>query len=201
MKRRDFLTGLILLGAGPVMATPTSGEQKLIAAAEAQIGQTVLYDPSYVVLPYPGGDVPRDRGVCTDVVIRAYRDGLGLDLQKLVHEDMKANFSTYPKTWGLRKTDSNIDHRRVPNLQQFLTRHNAQRAIPDSPSGFAAGDLVTMMLPGNLPHIGIVSATLNEAGSKPLIIHNIGGGTAREDVLGLYRITGRYRYFPGLTAA
>lgn len=201
MKRRDVLAGLAFLAARPVWAAQTSASDKLIAAAEAQIGQTILYDPGYVVLTYPGGDVPRDRGVCTDVVIRAYRDGLGLDLQKRVHEDMKAHFEAYPKSWGLLKTDSNIDHRRVPNLQRFLTRQNAQRAVPDDAPGFAAGDLVTMLLPGNLPHIGIVSATLNKAGSTPLVIHNIGAGAAREDVLGLYRITGRYRYFPGSTSA
>jgi uncharacterized protein len=201
MKRREVLAALAMLSAGSAWAARTSATQKLIAAAQAQVGQTVRYDPSYVVLTYPGGDVPRDRGVCTDVVIRAYRDGLGLDLQKLVHEDMNAHFKAYPKSWGLAKTDSNIDHRRVPNLQIFFTRQKAQVSIPDDPAGFAAGDVVTMLLPGNLPHIGIVSASMNDAGNKPLVIHNIGGGAAREDVLGLYRITGRYRYFPGSTSA
>jgi uncharacterized protein len=120
------------------------------------------------------------------VVIRAYRQGLGIDLQQLVHEDMKAHFDAYPKSWGLAKTDSNIDHRRVPNLQRFFARQNAALGVPDDPSKFAAGDLVTMLLPGNLPHIGIVSDRLNGAGTKPLIIHNIGGGAARDDVLGSY---------------
>jgi uncharacterized protein len=200
MKRRVFLFGLATVTAGPSWAAPKPAVEKLIRAAERQIGRTVIYDPTYVVLPYPGGDVAMERGVCTDVVIRAYRDGLGIDLQKLVHEDMKANFAAYPKSWGLTKTDTNIDHRRVPNLQRFFVRNKAQLNIPVEPNGFAPGDLVTMMLPGNLPHIGIVSDRLNDvgnnAGSKPMIIHNIGGGAARDDVLGLYRITGRYRYLP-----
>jgi uncharacterized protein len=184
------------VAAGSAWATPNITAMKLVRAAERQIGRTVIYDPAYVVLHYPGGDVGIERGVCTDVIIRAYRDGLGIDLQKLVHEDMKATFSAYPKTWGLTKTDRNIDHRRVPNLQKFFARHNAQLAIPEKPLDFMAGDLVTMMLPGNLPHIGIVSGTLNDAGTKPMIIHNIGGGAALDDVLGLYPITGRFRFFP-----
>jgi uncharacterized protein len=196
MNRRNFFAGLVLCFGSPAYATAKPLAQKLVAAAISQIGRTVIYDPAYVVLRYPAGDVAMERGVCTDVVIRAYRQGLGIDLQKLVHEDMKANFGAYPKTWGLIKTDSNIDHRRVPNLQRFFARNKAQLAIPGELSGFAAGDLVTMMLPGNLPHIGIVSDTMNDAGSKPLIIHNIGGGAARDDVLGLYPITGRYRYLP-----
>jgi uncharacterized protein len=196
MNRRDLIAGIALCCGNPVFAAAKSAAQKLVAAAERQIGRTVIYDPAYVVLAYPGGDVALERGVCTDVVIRAYRDGLGLDLQRLVHEDMKAHFDAYPKAWDLTKTDTNIDHRRVPNLQRFFARHNAQLAIPDDPSGFVAGDLVTMLLPGNLPHIGIISETSNETGRKPLIIHNIGGGAARDDVLGLYRITGRYRYLP-----
>lgn len=196
MKRRAFLVGLAIVAARPAWAAPRPAAQKLIKAAESQIGRTVIYDPTYVVLRYPGGDVAMERGVCTDVVIRAYRQGLGVDLQKLVHEDMKVNFAAYPQTWGLAKTDSNIDHRRVPNLQKFFSRNKSQLTIPGDPSGFAAGDLVTMMLPGSLPHIGIVSDTMNDTGGKPLIIHNIGGGAARDDVLGLYPITGRYRYLP-----
>jgi uncharacterized protein len=196
MKRRTFLGGLAAFVPGPVWAALKPAALKLVKAAESQVGRTVIYDPAYVVLRYPGGDVAIERGVCTDVVIRAYRQGLGIDLQKLVHEDMKANFSAYPQTWGLTKTDSNIDHRRVPNLRRFFERRKSQLTIPDDPSGFAAGDLVTMMLPGNLPHIGIVSGAMNDAASKPLIIHNIGGGAARDDVLGLYPITGRYRYLP-----
>jgi uncharacterized protein len=196
MNRRCIVAGLALYFGSPAKAAAKPVAQRLVAAAESQIGRTVIYDPAYVVLRYPGGDVTIERGVCTDVVIRAYRQGLGVDLQELVHEDMTAHFSSYPKVWGLAHTDSNIDHRRVPNLQRFFARNKAQLVIPDDPSGFAGGDLVTMLLPGNLPHIGIVSDTMNDAGSKPLIIHNIGGGAARDDVLGLYPITGRYRYLP-----
>jgi uncharacterized protein YijF (DUF1287 family) len=174
----------------PASAKTPEWARKLVAAAESQIGQTVLYDPSYVKLAYPGGDVPVERGVCTDVVIRAYREGLGVDLQKLVHEDMAGNFAAYPKAWGLKRPDRNIDHRRVPNLQTFLARRNAKLAAAD----FAAGDLATMMLPGNLPHIGIVSETLNGAGTRPLLLHNIGAGTRREDILGTYPLTGHYRF-------
>jgi uncharacterized protein YijF (DUF1287 family) len=126
MKRRAFLAGLAAVTASPAWASPKPTALKLVRAAESQVGRTVTYDPAYVVLRYPGGDVALERGVCTDVVIRAYRQGLGIDLQKLVHEDMKANFAAYPKTWGLAKTDTNIDHRRVPNLQKFFARMNSK---------------------------------------------------------------------------
>jgi uncharacterized protein len=192
MKRRDILVGFALFLATPTLANAKLPAQRLVAAAERQIGRTVIYDPAYVALAYPGGDVAIDRGVCTDVVIRAYRDGLGVDLQKLAHEDMKANFTAYPKTWGLKKTDTNIDHRRVPNLQRFFERRNAKRSDGD----YQPGDLVSMMLPGYLPHIAIVSASRNEAGSRWLAIHNIGAGARREDVLDSYPITGHYRFFP-----
>jgi uncharacterized protein len=200
MKRRQVLLAALCVPPH-AWANKVSPAHKLVEAAARQIGVTTLYDPSYVKLAYPNGDVPMDRGVCTDVVIRAYRQGLGIDLQQLVHEDMAKNFASYPRVWGLSKTDRNIDHRRVPNLQRFFKRQKAEIAMSDDYSSCEAGDLVTMMLPGNLPHIGIVSGTLNAAGSKPLIIHNIGGGAALEDVLGLYRITGRYRYFPGPPAS
>jgi hypothetical protein len=138
------------------------------------------------------GDVPSSRGVCTDVVIRAYR-AIGIDLQVLVHEDMSANFPLYPRLWGLPRPDTNIDHRRVPNLQRFLERAHANVG-----SGVGAkylpGDLVTWMLPGNLPHIGIVSDRFAADSARPLIIHNIGAGPAEEDMLFAYPITGHYRY-------
>jgi uncharacterized protein len=193
MKRRHFLFAALCIPQH-VWANKVYPARKLVEAATSQIGVTTLYDPAYVKLAYPNGDVPVDRGVCTDVVIRAYRQGLGIDLQQLVHDDMARNFASYPKTWGLSKTDRNIDHRRVPNLQRFFKRQNAELAISQDYSSFEAGDLVTMMLPGNLPHIGIVSGTSNDNGSKPMLIHNIGGGTQLEDILGLYRITGRYRF-------
>lgn len=167
-----------------------------VAAARTQVGVTVRYDPAYVRLPYPGGDVPEDRGVCTDVVIRALR-AEGLDLQKAVHEDMRAHFAAYPNRWGLRAPDRNIDHRRVPNLQVWFERQGwslpvPQRALAQRASDYRPGDLVTWMLPGHLPHIGIVSDRRSADGT-PLILHNIGRGTQEEDILFAYRMTGHYR--------
>jgi uncharacterized protein len=193
MHRRHMLLGFAALGFGPAQAAKQTPAQKLVAAAESQIGQTVLYDPAYVALSYPNGDVPVDRGVCTDVVIRAYRQAFGLDLQRVVHEDMRRHFSGYPQRWGLKKPDRNIDHRRVPNLQRYFKRQGAELTGED----IQAGDIVTMMLPGNLPHIVIVSTQMNEAKDRLLAIHNIGRGTQREDVLGAYPVTGHYRYFAG----
>lgn len=166
--------------------------QRLIRAAREQIGVTVTYDGSYRKLAYPGGDVPADRGVCTDVLVRAYRR-LGLDLQVLVHEDMKARWPLYPKLWGLRRPDPNIDHRRVPNLATFFSRHGSRLRVSRDPRDYESGDLVTWMLPGNLPHIGILGNTRSEAGAL-LVIHNIGRGAAEENILFSYPVTGRFRY-------
>jgi uncharacterized protein len=192
MDRRQFLTIAVLLPTG-ALAQSVDKAGALVAAARAQVGRTTLYDPAYVKLSYPGGDVPEERGVCTDVVIRAYRDAFGIDLQKLVHEDMRKNFAAYPTRWGLKKPDRNIDHRRVPNLQTFFARKGAAMEVSKVWPGYHAGDLVTMMLPGNLPHIGIVSYEVSEK-NIPLLIHNIGGGTQEENVLQRYEITGRYRF-------
>ncbi|RYD38825.1 MAG: DUF1287 domain-containing protein [Verrucomicrobiaceae bacterium] len=167
---------------------------KVVEAARRQIGVTMTYDPAYTALKYPNGDVPREKGVCTDVVIRALRDGLSRDLQQLVHEDMKANFGAYPKNWGLTRADRNIDHRRVPNLRRFFERKGYALKLP-SPvdySVFQPGDLVTCTVPPHLPHIMIVSDRKN-AGGRPLVIHNIGGGAREEDVLASYPLTGHYR--------
>ena len=166
----------------------------LVHAAVAQTTSRVVYDGSYRRIDYPGGDVPADRGVCTDVVVRAYR-AVGIDLQQQVHEDMRAAFDAYPKLWGLRKPDSNIDHRRVPNLQTFLRRRGADLSVSQDARNYRVGDLVTWMLPGNLPHIGIVTDRLSTDGKRPLIVHNIGRGPAVEDMLFDYPITGHYRYF------
>jgi uncharacterized protein len=194
--RRSLLLGVMgsAFAASPARAqlAPTRAS-RLIAAARAQVGVTTLYDPAYVVLAFPGGDVPRGRGVCTDVIIRAYRDGLGLDLQALVNADMRAAFSAYPRTWGLRTTDRNIDHRRVPNLQTFLTRKGARLPVSDRASDWQPGDLVTSLVGGTLPHIGIVSDRLAPSG-RLLVIHNIGRGTQEEDMLFAHRITGRFRW-------
>jgi len=164
----------------------------LVAAAVEQTRHQVTYDGSYRVIPYPNGDVPANIGVCTDVVIRAYR-AVGIDLQRLVHEDMRSAFSSYPALWGLKRPDHNIDHRRVPNLQTFLKRQGAE--LPRSRNGadYQAGDVVTWMLPGNLPHIGLVSST-RAASGRLMMVHNIGRGPQIEDVMFNYDITGRYRY-------
>jgi len=183
--RIGILVTLLAL-CGSVIAHP------LVEAARSQIGLTTTYDGSYVKLDYPGGDVPIERGVCTDVVIRAMRKGYGMDLQQLVHQDMKANFAKYPKIWGLKGTDRNIDHRRVPNLRTWFKRQGHALPVSDKPGDYQAGDLVTCMLPGNLPHIMIVS-NRRSADGVPLVIHNIGGGAKEEDSLFEYKIDGHYR--------
>jgi len=153
---------------------------KLISAARKQIGVTLAYDGAYQSLTYPNGDVPRERGACTDVIIRTYRDAFNFDLQKAVHEDMRAHFSTYPANWGLSRPDRNIDHRRVPNLETWLARKGAKLPLPEASSALKPGDLVTMrLMPGNLPHIAIISDRVSAAG-MPLLIHNIGAGTREE---------------------
>lgn len=164
----------------------------LVAAARAQIGVTVRYDPAYQVLAYPGGDVPADRGVCTDVVVRALRE-LGLDLQARVHEDMRGNFSAYPAIWGLSGPDRNIDHRRVPNLMRWFERHGWQQPIGAVAADYAAGDIVAWKLNGNgLLHVGIVSDR-QLADGTPLVLHNIARGTREENLLFRHAIIGHYR--------
>lgn len=165
----------------------------LISSARAQIGVTLVYNGGYQKLAFPNGDIPRVMGVCTDVVIRALRDAHGLDLQSLVNRDMKANFGAYPKIWGLSRTDSNIDHRRVPNLQTYFKRRGAAQPVTGDATDYLPGDLVSWMLPGNLPHIGIVTSQMNANASRPLIVHNIGWGTRINDILFEYDITGHYR--------
>jgi uncharacterized protein len=199
MDRRRLLIGLAAVGLPTARvsarsADPSPWPSRLIAAARRQIGLTTIYDPAYVRMAYPGGDVPPQRGVCTDVLIRAYREAFGIDLQKEVHEDMRANFAAYPRSWGLSRPDTNIDHRRVPNLQVFFTRKG--RTFPDglAPGDFEPGDIASQMLPGNLPHIGIVSSSRKRGDAPHDVIHNIGRGTQEEDILGRFPITGRYRY-------
>ena len=167
---------------------------KLVTAAKKQVGVTLLYDPAYTKLDYPNGDVPRFKGVCTDVIVRAYRDGLGVDLQRLVHEDMARAFSAYPKKWGLAAPDKNIDHRRVPNLQTFLKRRKAELPVGDNGLVYKPGDIVTQRLPGNKTHIALVSDLLNPEGTCPLAIHNIGWGARIEHILFAYEVTGHYRF-------
>jgi uncharacterized protein YijF (DUF1287 family) len=186
MLKRLFLAALFPLSAGA--AVP----DELIAAAKTQIGVTVQYNGKYEKLAYPGGDVPIERGVCTDVLIRAYRK-LGIDLQKLVHEDMATAWNAYPHLWQLKGTDPNIDHRRVPNLQAFFTRHGTALGTSSKAGDYLPGDIVTWTVPPRLPHIGIVSSEKSAAG-VPLVIHNIGAGTRLEDTLFAFPITGHYRY-------
>jgi uncharacterized protein len=181
---------ILALLAGQALAGPEPS--RLTEAARAQVGVTVIYDPSYIRLDFPGGDIDRERGVCTDVVIRALRDAWEIDLQLAVNRDMKANFGAYPKLWGLTKTDRSIDHRRVPNLQTLFQRIGAELSLSDGPTPYLPGDIVTWMLPGNLPHIGIVSDRRTTDGT-PLILHNIGRGAQEEDVLFAYPMTGHYR--------
>lgn len=179
-----------LLSSGQAIAKPSAAE--MISAARKQIGVTTTYDPAYVSLAYPKGDVPQDRGVCTDVVIRAMR-AVSFDLQELVHVDMKKNFSAYPPSWGLRTTDANIDHRRVPNLMTFFQRRGFSLPITKNPDDYQAGDLITCLVAGKLPHIMIVSDKKGASGQR-LIIHNIGQGTQEEDRLLDFPITGHYRW-------
>ena len=194
MKARRLFGTLGLVAALSVSSFAGTGE-KIVEAARKQIGVTVTYDPAYVGLQYPGGDVPREKGVCTDVVIRALRDALEKDLQKLVHEDMKANFTKYPKIWDLKRPDKNIDHRRVPNLMKFFVRKHTSLDVAEMkhPDKFQPGDLVTCTVPPHLPHIMIVSER-KSADGIPLVIHNIGGGAREEDRLRDFPLTGHFRW-------
>ena len=164
----------------------------IVREARSQIGKTTSYDPSYVGLSYPGGDVSLEKGVCTDVIIRSLRSAVGLDLQKLVHEDMKVEFSAYPNIWGLKKPDPNIDHRRVPNLKTYFKRRGFSLPVTRRSEDYLAGDLVTCTVGRNLAHIMIVSEKKTASG-VPFVIHNIGSGTKEEDRLFEFPITGHYR--------
>lgn len=171
----------------------TQFAQKLSDAALSLTKDRVTYDPAYYSIKYPNGDVAADKGVCTDVIIRAYRK-LGIDLQKEVHEDMKKNFSKYPKKYGLKRPDTNIDHRRVPNLMVFFAKFGQSKSIDTNPALYAPGDIVTWLLPGNLTHIGIVVNKKSADGKRYLIVHNIGSGQVIEDCLFRFTITGHYQY-------
>jgi len=166
---------------------------KLSDAAISLTQDRVVYDPAYYSIDYPGGDVPAGRGVCTDVVIRAYRK-LGTDLQREVHEDMVAHFEVYPRIWGLSRPDPNIDHRRVPNLMVFFERHGDEKEISRDAGDYLPGDLVCWNLGGALTHIGIVVDKLSHDGKRRLIVHNIGGGQVLADCLFDFKIIGHYTY-------
>ena len=177
---------------GSVHAEPTHAARDFVAAARAQIGVTLVYDASYRQIAYPMGDVSPERGVCSDVVIRAFR-AIGIDLQQELHRDMARHFAAYPKIWGLAAPDANIDHRRVPNLATWLARQGYARKVSDDAAEYQPGDIVAWVLDGGRPHIGIVSDRRSSDGARPLVIHNIGWGAQEEDVLFEYRITGHFR--------
>lgn len=178
-----------------ILVKPDSFEEKLSNAAISIIDPEVKYIPNYISIKYPNGDVPAKTGVCTDVVIRSYRK-LGIDLQKEVHEDMLQNFALYPniKKWGLHKTDTNIDHRRVPNLEVFFGRKGKKLEISENPNKYKTGELVTWMINGKLPHIGIITNKKSPDGKRLMIVHNVGNGQVLEDCLFDWKIVGHFKY-------
>lgn len=190
--RINILLLASLLGLHTMTASAQSG---LVSAARARIGTTLIYDPAYTALDYPGGDVADERGVCTDVIIRSLRAAYGFDLQSEVHEDMAQAFSSYPGIWGLAKPDKNIDHRRVPNLETYFKRIGAAIPLGLTAAEYKPGDIVTWRIGGRLPHIGIISDTLSPAG-VPLVIHNMGGGTREEDILFAFPRVAQVRFHP-----
>ncbi|MES2836768.1 MAG: DUF1287 domain-containing protein [Bacteroidota bacterium] len=192
MKIKNFILLLLILSCANALFAQDNFANKLAISAEKLTEQKVEYDASYFSIPYPNGDVPADKGVCTDVVIRAYRK-LGIDLQKEVHEDMKKNFNLYPKTWGLKKTDTNIDHRRVPNLMTFFSRKGIVKSQSKTSTDYLPGDIVCWELGPNVTHIGIVS-NKKTPDNIYLIVHNVGAGQVLEDVLFAYKIIGHYTY-------
>lgn len=189
------LLGLLVWFVGFGYSQTELQSQALSEAALSLTKQHVVYDPSYFSIPYPNGDVPSGKGVCTDVIIRAYRK-LDVDLQKEVHEDMKANFNAYPKLWGLKSTDRNIDHRRVPNLMTYFERQGAALAISNDAKDYLPGDVVSWNLGGAITHIGIVVDKKSADGNRYLIVHNIGAGQVLEDCLFNFKIIGHYRFLP-----
>ena len=195
MKTRFLITITGLVAALSMPASADEFGQSISAAAIERTRHEVVYDPAYVALSYPMGDVAPNRGVCADVVVRALRV-IGADLQKLVHEDMQKAFSAYPKHWGLRGPDPNIDHRRVPNLETYFTRIGARLPASNQAIDYTPGDIVAWNLRGDtggwLPHIGVVTDK-RAASGRPLVVHNIGAGPKLEDVLFNWEITGRYR--------
>lgn len=196
MRAYLLIACFLLLGTAPLAAD--TWQSRLVKAATAQTAVTDRYDGGYVSIDYPMGDVPAHTGVCSDVIIRAYR-ALGVDLQVLVHKDMAAHFSAYPRLWGLSRTDRNIDHRRVPNLQTFFKRAGAEKPVTTNAADYLPGDIVSWNLRrdgGSLPHIGIVTDKIASDGITRLIAHNIGSGVKVEDILFAYPITGHYRYAP-----
>lgn len=188
-----YLLFLLFLGLGESAQSQPEFYDRLSTAAMELTNQKVQYDPAYYVIPYPNGDIPNGKGVCTDVVIRAYRK-LGIDLQREVHEDMMANFSVYPKSWGLSKPDKNIDHRRVPNLMKFFERNGKVLVKSSNASDYLPGDIVCWNLGGSVTHIGIVVNKKSPNKNQYQVVHNIGNGQLLEDCLFDFEIIGHYRY-------
>jgi uncharacterized protein YijF (DUF1287 family) len=195
-KRADMRTGfaVVFLFLITCCAARADTALELVAAARAQVGVTLFYDPSYQQIAYPMGDVPLERGVCSDVVIRSFR-AVGVDLQQELHRDMKRDFAAYPKNWGLVRPDRNIDHRRVPNLATWFKRQGYALPVTENAADYRPGDIVTWILGSRQPHIGIVSDRRSEDGARPLVIHNIGWGAREEDALFSYSVTGHFRLF------
>lgn len=191
MKKQILI--LLLFSFNICISQNETNQLTLSDAALELIKQNVIYDPSYFSLAYPNGDVPSGKGVCTDVIIRAYRK-IGVDLQKEVHEDMKAHFNLYPKIWDLKTTDKNIDHRRVPNLMTYFKRQGAEKPITKNPNDYKLGDVVCWNLGGAITHIGIVVNKKSNDGKRFLIVHNIGNGQVLEDCLFDFKIIGHYRF-------
>lgn len=189
---RISLILLLLIKVNILFAQNISAEQLSNAAFELT-QQKVEYYPGYIRIAYPNGDIPANKGVCTDVIIRAYRK-LGIDLQKEVHEDMSINFHLYPKNWGLKKPDTNIDHRRVPNLMVYFKRFGKVKPISQNPNDYNPGDIVCWNLGGGITHIGIVVNKKSTDGNRYLIAHNIGAGQVVEDCLFSFNIIGHYTY-------
>ncbi len=190
--RRGWLVALAACAVPRAFAQDADRSRRLVEAALSQVGVTLHYDSSYRRLPYPGGDVPPEVGVCTDVIVRAYRRALGIDLQQRVHEDMRRAWTAYPKLWGLSRPDPNVDHRRVPNLEVFFRRHGRALVPSRSPEAYQPGDLVTWRLTGGQPHIGMI--TDRRVDGRPLVVHNIGAGVRVEDMLFAHRIVGHFRF-------
>lgn len=191
--KKALLNLLVLVWTGSAAVGQASFFDRLADSTLTLTVQRVRYDPAYFRIGYPMGDVPSGVGVCTDVVIRAYRK-LGIDLQREVYEDMKANFSRYPQNWGLSRPDKNIDHRRVPNLMTFFSRHGTVKPLTENPRDYLPGDIVCWNLGGGVTHIGIVVKKKSADGKRYLIVHNIGQGQVLEDCLFSYTIIGHYRY-------
>lgn len=191
--RAFILTCLMMFPSG--LSYANSASEAIVNSARERTKADVRYDPKYVKLTYPMGDVDPGTGVCTDVVIRTFRNAFGFDFQQAVHEDMRANFSSYPKNWGLKRPDRNIDHRRVPNLETYLKRQGAAVPMTKNPEDYLPGDIVSWRLGGRLAHIGIVSDKKTADGT-PLIIHNIGQGPVEDNILWIPNMTGHFRFAP-----